>query len=329
MSDTNLSGVFVLQEVRERILADVWPKNFTRSINHGWFGGGALPPSSSDTNRVERVAFASDTSSASNRGTLWQARAGLAATGNLNFGWFAGGLAPSLSSTLDRISFPSDTSQASFRTSMVTTARSTATGNDNYGWFAGSGNNSSTTERITFSDDTITPSTRGTLTLGRRSLAATGNDNFGWFGGGSVLPVIHSTIDRIDFAADTATASVRGPLSLARNILAATGNSNFGWFGGGYSPSYYSTIDRIDFSDDTVTASVRGPLSLARFGLAATGNENFGWFGGGALPVPFPGDPYRSTIERINFSDDTGTASVRGPLGLGGRSNLAATSGSI
>jgi hypothetical protein len=263
MSDTNLSGVFVLQEVRERILAGVWPENFTRSINHGWFGGGALPPSGSVTNRVERVAFASDTSSASNRGTLWQARTGLAATGNLDFGWFAGGLSPSLSSTLDRISFPSDTSQASFRTSMVTTARSTATGNDDFGWFAGSGTNSSTTERVTFSDDTITPSTRGPLSLGRRNLAATGNDSYGWFGGGSVFPVIHSTIDRIDFAADTATASVRGPLSLARNVLAATGNSNFGWFGGGYSPSYYSTIDRIDFSDDTVTASVRGPLSLA------------------------------------------------------------------
>ena len=28
MADTNLSGVFVLQEVRERILADVWPKEF-------------------------------------------------------------------------------------------------------------------------------------------------------------------------------------------------------------------------------------------------------------------------------------------------------------
>jgi hypothetical protein len=51
------------------------------------------------------------------------------------------------------------------------------------------------------------------------------------------------------------------------------------------------------------------PLSLARSGLAATGNSNYGWFGGGS-----PG--LTTTVDRIDFSNDSAAASVRGPLSL-------------
>jgi hypothetical protein len=49
-------------------------------------------------------------------------------------------------------------------------------------------------------------------------------------------------------------------------------------------------------------------LSLARQGAAATGNSNYGWFGGGGTPGPV------ATVDRIDFSNDSSTASVRGPL---------------
>ena len=39
---------------------------------------------------------------------------------------------------------------------------------------------------------------------------------------------------------------------------------------------------------------------------AATGNQSYGWFGGGS--------PSRSTIERMDFSNDTATAAPKGPL---------------
>jgi hypothetical protein len=56
-----------------------------------------------------------------------------------------------------------------------------------------------------------------------------------------------------------------------------------------------------------LTASVRGPLSRDKGqGLAASGNTTDAWFGGG-------GDP-NSIVDRITFSNDTATASVRGPL---------------
>jgi hypothetical protein len=101
--------------------------------------------------------------------------------------------------------------------------------------------------------------------------------------------------------------------------------ANYGWFGGGATPAARSTVDRIDFSNDSGTANIRGPLSLARYSLAATGNSNYGWFGGGFTNTPTPA--VLSTVDRIDFSNDSSTASVRGPLSLA-RSSLAATGNS-
>ena len=210
----------------------------------------------------------------------------------------------------------------------------------NYGWFGGGSLGTSpvtvsaTVDRIDFSNDSSTASPRGPLSLARNSLAATGNSNYGWFGGGTYYPYgggpipFTSSVDRIDFSNDASTASPRGSLSLARYSLTATGNSNYGWFGGGFSPGgVTNTVDRMDFSNDSVSASPRGPLSSVRSGLAATGNSNYGWFGGGystSLPLP-AANRHVSTVNRIDFSNDSATASVRGSL-LIVRRFLAATS---
>ena len=62
-------------------------------------------------------------------------------------------------------------------------------------------------------------------------------------------------------------------------------------------------------------------LSLARGGPAATGTSNYGWFGGGFNAS------IRATVDRIDFSNDSSTASPRGPLSSARRS-LAATGNS-
>jgi hypothetical protein len=41
-------------------------------------------------------------------------------------------------------------------------------------------------------------------------------------------------------------------------------------------------------------------------------SQTHGWFGGGNIPTPAP----LSTVDRIDFSNDSSTASVRGPLSL-------------
>jgi hypothetical protein len=64
---------------------------------------------------------------------------------------------------------------------------------------------------------------------------------------------------------------------------------------------------------------VRGPLSSTRYSHSATGNNNFGWFGGGS-------GPNVSIVDRIDYSNDTSIASVRGPII--GRQDSAATGNS-
>jgi len=294
----------------------------TGNSNYGWFGGsGSL---------VNRIDFSNDSATALPRGLLGSSRP--VATGNSNYGWFSGGYNPV---TIDRIDFSNDLSAASPRgplqafTDVATSGRATGPSiklqkAGNFGWFGGGLTPSpvitvSSTQRIDFSNDSVSSSPRGPLSLARHVLTATGNSNFGWFGGGSPGPL--STVDRIDFSNDSVSASPRGPLSLARATLAATGNSNYGWFGGGLSPlfipSLLTRVDRIDFSNDFVSASPRGPLSLARSTLAATGNSNYGWFCGG----------YTSPVTRIDFSNDSATASSRGSLTLA-RIYLAATGNS-
>ena len=203
-------------------------------------------------------------------------------------------------------------------------------------WFGGGywhydpGGRVSRVDRITFATDTATASVRGPLSVARSNSAVAGNLTDGWFGGGKLgVPSYAdtSTVDRITYATDTATASVRGPLSLARPSLAAVGNSTDGWFGGGYNssaqPYNKSTVDRITYATDTATASVRGTLGYpAGTSLSATaGNETDGWFGGGNAG----GVPNLSAVERITYATDTATASIRGPLSVGRRTNLGAT----
>ena len=275
-----------------------------------WFGGGGVVGSS-----VDRITFTTDTATASVRGPLSLARAGLAATGNYTQGWFGGGRFP-FYSTVDRITYATDTATASSRGPLsVVRAYLAAAGNTTDGWFAGGGDPTvyrAIVDRITYATDTATASVRGSLSAGRYGLASAGNSDYGWFGGGAQNGDpggLRSTVDRITYATDTATASVRGPLSLAnRTFLAATGNTTDGWFSGW---SAVSTVDRITYANDTATASVRGPLSAVRAYMAAAGNTTDGWFGGG---YTHGGGGQRSIVNRITYATDTAAASVRGPL---------------
>ena len=313
--------------VRGSLSAPTYSKAATGSSNFGWFGGGG---SSSFTSvaTVDRIDFSNDSATASVRGPLFSARHRFAATGNSNYGWFGAGIStPSQSvfATVDRIDFSNDSSTASFRSSLSAARyRLAATGNSNYGWFGGGFVNSvflSTVDRIDFSNDFAIATIRGPLSLPYGILAATGNSNYGWFGGGNSPSVVLSTVNRIDFSNDLLTASVRGPLSAARSYLSATANSNYGWFGAGQG---FSIVDRIDFSNDSATASVRGPLSLGRnqstgatsgvLNIRRQKAGNFGWFGGGRFQFNPSTFATFSTVDRIDFFNDSATASIRGPL---------------
>jgi len=325
--------------IRGSLSAGRYGVTATGNSNYGWFGGGS-PQTSQYASTVDRIDFSNDSATPSVRGPLSSERRGSDAIGNSNYGWYISGADSSgARSTIDRINFSNDSGTASPRAQTPTLGAaesSGTTGNSNFGWFGSGSNSISSLYRIDFSNDFAAATLRGPLSLARFQVAATGNSNYGWFGGGRLAP-IYSRVDRIDFANDLTTASVRSPLSAARYGVAATGNSNYGWWGGGVnpgvSPSFFSTVDRIDFSNDLATASPRGPLTLARTRLAATSGQarssstrlqktgNYGWFGGGFIPSS------TATVDRINFSNDSASASPRGSL-FTARDGLTATGNS-
>jgi hypothetical protein len=276
----------------------------TGNSNFGYFGGGYAGPGNATISRVDRLDYNNDTANTTARGSLSLSKYDAAATGNSNFGYFGGGgIVPAVLSTVDRIDYSNDTNTAAVRSS---------------------------------------------LSLARRLLSATGNNNFGYFGGGYGSPgLFYSRMDRIDFSNDTTIALVRGSLSLSRYGPAATGNSNFGYFGGGYTNPgtvFYSIVDRLDYSNDTQNASTRGPLSSVRVSPTASSSQAYGgapnttvdplpsyiraatkWIDSNTLDLPFKrvlgsygyfggGRSAISTVDRINYSNDTASASVRGPL---------------
>ena len=347
-----------LSDTRDQLAA-------TGNNNFGYFGGGrpTSTPSPTFTSTIDRINYSNDTAAVSSRGPLSLARRILSSTGNSNFGYFGGG-APGAVSTIDRTNYSNDTAIALVRGPLSVARHSpVATGNNNFGYFCAGyspalSSPTSIIDRLDYSNDSVVATQRSSLTISTQgTTGATTNNNFGYFGGGS--PGAISTVNRIDYANDTATASVRGPLSSSRSNIAATGNSNFGYFGGGASGPTISRVDRIDYSNDTQTASTRGPLSSSRYGLAASSSQAYGgapntsidplpayirnatkYNGSNTLDLPFKrvlgsygyfggGEtaPVSSTVDRIDYSNDTATASVRGPLSST-RSREAATGNS-
>ena len=168
----------------------------------------------------------------------------------------------------------------------------------------------SSVDRIDYGNDTATAAPKGPLSTPARYFgSASSNTSYGYFGGGPGAP---SIIDRLDFGNDTATATPKGNLSNGRYYLAGTGSDSYGYFIGGVGPAPESSlIDRIDYSNDTATAAVKGPLSVGKRITGATGNQSYGYAGGGATGN---GGPDTTSVDRIDYSNDTPTTSQKGPL---------------
>ena len=201
-----------------------------------------------------------------------------------------------------------------------------AIGNQSFGYFSGGRPTPIGTkiERLDYSNDTAAVVAKGPLDNERFRHAAGGSADFGYFGGGEPAPGPTSKTSRIDYSNDTATASPKGNLSAGRGELGGTQSSDSVYFGGGKNP-VVSTVDRMDFSSDTSNYSAKGPLSAVRHAVAAVsargrglpttrtvtvnyasgtyGTPNTGYFAGGG-----PSPAIVSTVDRIDYSNDTATA---------------------
>ena len=304
----------------------------------GYFGGGDYTLST-----IDRVDYSNDTAVAAAKGPLADARYALAGTSNKDYGYFGGGYSPAGGGTrwsrIDRIDYASDGSTALVKGNMTLGRNSVyGTGNLSYGYFGGGGNDIyaaiSTIDRVDYANDTPTASPKGPLSVQRGRGCAHGTLSYGYFTGGNDntpgYPVI-SSVDRLDYASDSSTTTLKGNLTIARKCIGGAGNSSYGYISGGRvdSPSlaYFSTIDRIDYSNDTSTTSPKGSLSAATSYRTGTGDSSYGYMGGGQIVSPSSPYTKTSSVERIDYSNDTAIASPKGPLtviqyGAGGASAL-------
>ena len=285
-------------------------KNITEG--RGYMMGGFYPTSSPSTaiSTVQRIDFANDTATGVAKGPLSANRSNTAGNvGNQDYGYVGGGYGPV--SIIDRTDYSNDTAAAVAKGSLLTTRYAIAgMSNMNYGWWAGGTPAAGTkVERIDFSNDAADVLVRGYL-VGNPSAyftAAAGNQHYGYV----ALGVTKSEVDRIDYSNDTANAVAKGPLVQVKYAKAGVSNENYAWYGGGH-PGPISIIDRIDFSNDTATGLARSQLSVARFYVAGASCPDFGYFIGGA-PGGW-GSTQGSTVDRLDYSNDTATASPKGPL---------------
>ena len=125
-----------------------------------------------------------------------------------------------------------------------------------------------------------------------------------------------SFIGRVDYYNDTASVSSRANMSIARDCGNGASIANYGYmFGGGdyNAGSTSSRVDRFDYQNDTSASVGKGHLTASRTLLGGLGNKNYGYAAGGVDITPNP-KVLNSIIDRIDYSNDTATALLKGPL---------------
>ena len=260
------------------------PGGGTGNQSYGYTGGGY--PGATNT-YVDRIDYANDTATASPKG-------------NLAVGGQLGGAASSRASAMpltSTISKTMDKGADGYTTSSLGPA---------YGYNAGGAfpGTTSTVQRIDYGNDTATTAIKSALQVPVYGARGAGNDSYGYIGGGAVPH--KSSVDRIDYANDASAPSMKGNFNIVRKRSGSVSNTTHGYWAGG---DLYSSIDRITFASDTSTATPKGNMTESRYILGASGNANYGWISGGY------NDPnIRSTIHRIDYSNDTGASLTGGTL---------------
>jgi len=267
----------------------------------GYFTGGDGAPT-----RVQRIDFDNDTATAVVKGPLSQQHQRGGGTGNLTHGYTIAGIGNSF---VDRIDYANDTGTASPRGRLANPADyMSSVGNNNFAYTGGRPwGYPNMTGKIDYANDTVTETILNPAgftpapTSPAYDYGAVGNRNYGYFVGGYNVTVVR----RLDYSNDTAATLQKGPLSSVCPYASATGNGNFGYINPGH-PAFQTKIERINYANDSASTDVRGPLNVARSNRAATGDNNYGYWSGGS--------PSNSYIFRVDYANDSGTASPKGNL---------------
>ena len=320
------------------------------SLTHGYTSGGYAPAFSTRMSTIDRIDYANDTTAQTAKGPLeFGVSSNNVGLHNTEYGYTLGGsTSPSVTFTSynQRLEFANDTTTTAPKGNLSQNKNYGAgAGNQSYGYYSGGGTPSriSSVERLDYSNDTTALAPKGPLSRIVNEHDAAGNADYGYHAGGWDPSSPYSNVtDRIDYSNDTAVALIKAILAYpGKHGPTTTGNTSYGYWTGGYGNTTNSY--RLDYSSDTTQMSVKGkrtrfsqngcgtssranamPLTLTS-GDTVRGtpvisgpSSGYAYYAGGSAsggsPTPIYGGT--STIDRVDFANDTATASVRCVMSL-------------
>jgi len=197
------------------------------SFTNGYFGGG-FSPGPTIHSKIEKLNYASETSSSMPATKLVTGRYHLGSAGNTTQGYFVQGITPSDYSNIEKLIYSTDTiSQA---ISAATNIRSyiAGTSTESAGYFGGGSGNTGTVSfisKLSFSVDTWSQ-TPANLNTARYNVESVGNTKInGYFMGGWQYV---TTTERISYASETVAAVPSGSLISGTNDGATASLLDYG-----------------------------------------------------------------------------------------------------
>lgn len=194
-------------------------------------------------------------------------------------------------------------------------------GNVDKGFFSGgyaAGVTVATSDRSTYSTESMAAVTGANLSQARGYLSGVGNADKGFFSGGTTGPASSAVADKTTYSSETTVAVTGANLTEATYYNTACGNSEKGIILRGYAGI---SMDRTTYASETNAALTSGAnLSQTRYYSASTsGNPTKGFFMGGESTTPVA---RVATADRTTFSTET-TAAVSGANLSQARQSLA------
>ena len=182
-------------------------------------------------------------------------------------------------------------------------------------YFCGGSNDGDLIQRFEVVNDTANTVNRGTMsTPSSNRWSAMTTVDYAYLTTGNP----NTTIDRLTYANDTNSVA-KGNQTGTRYLDGATSSPTHGYIIGGYEGGAASSnIQRYEFANDTGTATQRCLLPIAAYDtMSSVGNKYYGWVG----PKRSPSAGNSSILYRIDYSNDTADAAIRGSVGSGWGSN--------
>jgi len=238
---------------------------------------------------------------------------------NKNFGYIiAGGNGASYTSYIQRMNFSSD----SLGTKIIgnlsyTTSSNTGFNSSKHGYSITGSTLVSIISRIEFPFDSGIVSNVGNTNPTIVQTSGFNSSNYGYIAGGEDNSSNRkSSIFRLTFPFDSGTMGVNGNINQSKRSTSTCNSSNHGFIcGGSYTETIgfeFSNIDRVTFPFDSGTSNNVGNLTTTKNLLWQQFNSSIhGFITGGYYTNS---STYLSSIDRITFPFDSGTANSTGNL---------------